>query len=116
MQPLLSLLSTYDPLAPVLAEQLAPSAVPMVRTPESRLLHAILEQAAFDLLSYCNAQRTVDLRIHYDAWRWMRSGDRTHPFSFVNVCETLGYCPAAVRGRCFALLRAARRPALGPPG
>ena len=63
----------------------------------TRLMHAVLEQAVRDLLRYRDAQCRVPRTIYRDAYRWVLSSDRSHPFSFVNLCEALGYWAPAVR-------------------
>jgi len=70
-----------------------------VRTAEARLIHALLEQAAEDLAVHRDARDPIGARLYRDAWRWVVSADRFHPFSFVNVCELLQYSPEAVRRR-----------------
>jgi hypothetical protein len=66
-------------------------------TGEQRLMAAILE----DAIGICCSSRpptsakarTLDRR----TWAWVRSDDRTWPFSFLRICEALGLAPSAVR-------------------
>jgi hypothetical protein len=37
--------------------------------------------------------RTLDRQ----TWAWVRSDDRTWPFSFLRICDALGLSPSAVR-------------------
>jgi hypothetical protein len=97
----------------VLPSQLQPA--PAVY-PAIRLMGAVLEQAVCDLATYRNATDALQRRLYLDAYAWTASGDRSHPFAFLNLCDALGYSPDAVRRR---VLGAAplRSDALGaPPG
>jgi hypothetical protein len=89
----------------VLPSQYFPHRLMCVDTPAARLMHAVLEQAAHDLLHYRSAEDPHDRQVFADAYRWLISDDRSHGFSFINLCETLGYSPSAVRR---SLLRATR--------
>ena len=66
-------------------------------TPERLLLVAMLEQAASDLSNFRFRPRRRAQRIYLDAYQWVTSDDRSHPFSFVNLCEALKLSPAALR-------------------
>ncbi len=81
------------------------------RTPSSRLAHAILEQAIDDL-AHPHRVKAFQQLAYRDAYWWVASSDVTHHFSFLNLCETLGYHADSVRA---ALLRSAPVPSLGPP-
>jgi hypothetical protein len=67
------------------------------RTPERTLLLAMLAQAANDLQRCRLDLRRRGRRIYGEAYRWVMSNDRSHPFSFVNVCEALKLSPVALR-------------------
>lgn len=66
-------------------------------TPERSLLLAMLEQAASDLSNFRFRPRRRAQRIYWDAYQWVMSNDRSHPFSFVNICEVLKLSPQALR-------------------
>jgi hypothetical protein len=66
-------------------------------TGEQRLMAAILE----DAIAVCGRPaapphekaRALDRQ----TWAWVRSNDRTWPFSFLRICEALSLSPSAVR-------------------
>jgi hypothetical protein len=64
-------------------------------TPESQLQVAILEQAVEDLRRPRRNRQSE--RSYREALGWMTSDNEGWPFSFVNVCLSLGLDPAAVR-------------------
>ena len=66
-------------------------------TPERSLLLAMLEQAASDLWNFRFRPRRKAQRMYLDAYQWVMSNDRSHPFSFVNICEALKLSPEALR-------------------
>lgn len=84
---------------PVMPEQYYRRPLLHAATPGARLMHAVLEQAVYDLLRYRSTRECWLYQSYCDAFRWTLSRDRSHPFSFVNLCETLGYSPTAVRVR-----------------
>jgi hypothetical protein len=68
-------------------------------SPERALVLAILEQALGDLEKYRYATRRRQQRLYMEAYKWVASDDREWPYSFVNLCETLGVSPESVRER-----------------
>ena len=70
---------------------------PAKLTPERSLLLAMLEQAVSDLWNYRFRPRRKAQRMYLDAYQWVMSSDRSHPFSFVNICEALELTPTALR-------------------
>ena len=77
------------------------------------MLHAVLEQAIDDLADLAHPERGKSWQhvAYRDASCWVASADVTHHFSFLNLCETLGYHAASVRA---ALLRRAPLPGSTP--
>ncbi len=71
--------------------------------PERRLMLAVLSDAI--VLVQSGAPRFAVRREIEDAERWVSSNDRAWPFSFVNVCDTLGIAFEPLRR---ALLRRRR--------
>lgn len=61
------------------------------------LLFAMLEQAALDLQSRRFGRRREARRNYSEARQWVTSNDRSHPFSFVNICEALKLSPDRTR-------------------
>jgi hypothetical protein len=61
------------------------------------LAYAILARAVMDLRPPGSRRSRAARRIHNDAYRWMLSNDRTYVFSFINVCEFLGFNPYVLR-------------------
>ncbi len=67
--------------------------------PALRLMIAVLEQAIDDLRAHRGAAELWRRQLYMDAYTWTASSDRSHAFTFLNVCEALGYSPSAVRRR-----------------
>ena len=63
------------------------------RTPEERLMAAVLEDAV-DVYRHPAYSRRRLLR---ETEEWFRSDDRSWPFSFGRICDTLGLDPRAIR-------------------
>jgi hypothetical protein len=103
-------MAAVEGLAPLLPEQLldAPQ-----RTPEQRLMAAVLEDAMRELArpagDWCGARARRRAEIE----AWFASDDVAWPFSFVNVCEALDLDVAGFRlrlgggpiGRCRGAVR-----------
>jgi len=66
-------------------------------TPERALLLAMLERTAADLRNFRYARQHANQRLYMDAYLWVSSDDRSHPFSFENVCEFLKLSPEHLR-------------------
>jgi hypothetical protein len=66
-------------------------------TPHRALLTGILDQAGEDLRRFRTATTTAERELYRDARCWLRSEDHTSPFSFLNVCRSLGRAPEEVR-------------------
>lgn len=68
-----------------------------LQVPEKRLMLAVLEDAVA-ILSRGSAVRGAGTRLAVDeVRRWYASEDRRWPFSFVNICEALGFDPSGMR-------------------
>jgi len=78
-------------------------------SPELALMRGVLEQALIDMRQHRDARYGWNRRVYYDAFHWVTATDRAHTFSFVNVCETLGLSPAAVRRRLLRESAATRK-------
>jgi hypothetical protein len=98
---------TGEPFLPV---QYAAMFRRRARSSGEMLAVAVLEQAIGDIRLYRGARRSRERRLYRDAHAWIDSNDRSHTFSFVNICEVLGLSPGALRA---ALLRG-RRPEVSP--
>ena len=68
-------------------------------SPERELAAAVLDAAVTDLQKYRYARRRGPQRMYWQAYQWVASRDREWPFSFVNICESLGLCPKVLRAR-----------------
>lgn len=66
-------------------------------TPERALLLAILERSAADLRNFRYARQRANQRLYMDAYLWVASDDRSHPFAFENVCDFLKLSPEHMR-------------------
>jgi hypothetical protein len=67
------------------------------QTPERELLLAMLERTAADLRNFRYARQHANQRLYMDAYLWVESTDRSHPFAFENVCEFLKLSPEHMR-------------------
>lgn len=72
-------------------------AQPPAATPEKELALGVLKQAARDLRRFRSATRGVRRELYLDAYDWINANDFSWPYSFVNVCKSLGFCPEVVR-------------------
>jgi hypothetical protein len=90
---------TRDIVAPdlVLPAQffLAPSIAE--RSPETRLMLAVLEDAVLTLLRHSSSDTSQSRRLVRDVIRWVDTRRSNWPFSFENICAVLGFDAAAVR-------------------
>jgi len=66
-------------------------------TPEKALLLSVLWQAILDLRKHRFARRRRYQRLYLEAYKWVASDDRSWPYSFVNICESLSLNPESVR-------------------
>ena len=66
-------------------------------TSRKDLATGILKQAGVDLRRFHGATSGLEREFYLDAYRWVRSDDCSWPFSFLNVCQTLGLAPETVR-------------------
>ena len=89
-------MSAVERLAPLLPEQLldAPQ-----RTPEQRLMAAVLEDAMRELTRPEGGWFGARARRRAELEAWFASDDVAWPFSFVNVCEALDLDVARFRSR-----------------
>src|SRR6266481_713552 len=90
--------------APLLPSQLA-RPKPDVLLPEKQLMVAVLAVALMDHQKYAPAHDPKGRRRPSAIEAWFASGDTGWPFSFVNICDTLGLDVASIR----AAVRACRR-------
>jgi len=67
-------------------------------TPERELVMVVLWQAASDLQKFRFAKFRKQQRLYMEAYKWVASDDRSWPYSFVNLCETLKLSPEYLRG------------------
>src|SRR5262245_24898552 len=68
-------------------------------SPETILAVSVLGQAANDLQTYRFARRRRNQRLYSEAYNWVASNDRSWPYAFVNLCETLRLSTESVRAR-----------------
>ena len=69
------------------------------RTPERELAVSVLAQAAMDIEKCRDLQHGRKRRIYREAYNWVASDDRSWPYSFLNLCDTLSLSPAFLRAR-----------------
>lgn len=70
--------------------------------PEKALAAGVLRQTAADLRRFREAKDTVGREFYADACAWLTSADREWPYSFRNICDSLGLDPETVREEIFA--------------
>jgi len=70
--------------------------------PERALAGGVLRQAASDLRRFRESKDAVGREIYRDARSWFNSSDTAWPYSFLNVCQSLGISPEEIRGEVFA--------------
>jgi hypothetical protein len=63
------------------------------------LMLAVLEDAVQCIQEGHHGRRFHARRLAAEAEAWVRSDHTSWPFSFVNICEVLGFDAGAVRGR-----------------
>jgi hypothetical protein len=69
------------------------------RSPEQRLMAAVLEDAMRELARRSEAWIGAAERRRAEVQAWVESDDVAWPFSFLNVCEALDLNPARLRRR-----------------
>lgn len=93
-----------------LPEQLESPRADSLISGERALMLAILE----DAIRCAQASGTGRQRMARDAQAWMRSRDRRWPFSFVNICETLGLPADRLRAAVLDRVQEMRRAMWNP--
>src|SRR5262244_2360813 len=68
-------------------------------TPERALALAVMWEAVLDLSKYRFAPRRRQQRLYWEAYQWVTSDDRSWPFSFCNLCDSLNLTVEPVRKR-----------------
>src|SRR5215813_669093 len=68
-----------------------------IREGEERLMLAVLESAVEDFQKYVLARKTRGKQLFQYAEDWFLEKDSEEPFSFENICETLGLHPDHIR-------------------
>src|SRR6476660_2020613 len=64
---------------------------------EKGLAAGILKQAARDVRRFRGATTAVEEELYRDAYSWIMANDFSWPFSFLNVCKSLGRVPDDLR-------------------
>ena len=81
-------------------------------TPERALALAVVWEAVLDLGKYRFAPRRRQQRLYWEAYDWVTSDNRSWPYSFVNLCDTIDLTPEPVRKQLLAeMAPAVERPA-----
>jgi hypothetical protein len=88
---------------PWLAPLLPPQLVYPHRSPEQRLMAAVLEDAMRELARPSEIWIGAAGRRRAEVQAWVESDDVAWPFSFLNVCDALDLNPAGVRRRIACL-------------
>jgi hypothetical protein len=77
-------------------------------TPERALALAVLWEAVADLGKFRFAARRRQQRLYWEAYNWVTSDDRSWPFSFANLCDTLNLTVEPVRKQLLGEMAPAR--------
>jgi len=104
-------------------EILVPMAIPPIQfqdiwsrskviSPERGLALAVVQEALNDLASHRFAKGRRGQRLYWQAYGWVAADDREWPFSFVNLCETLGLAVEPIRRRVLDPMRPTRASAV----
>ena len=75
---------------------------PQTSAPDKDLIAGVLNQAAYDLRRFRCARTRVEQELYFDAHTWITANDFSWPFSFLNVCQSLGLVPEMVREEVLA--------------
>ena len=75
------------------------------RSPEGRLLVAVLRNALLEFQDLVQSRRGEHDAQLAELWQWFFEPDDSWPFSFENVCEQLDLDPSCIRERLRALAR-----------
>ena len=111
--------SGHNPLSRLSREQLAaflnaesrntssahfstPRAEPVPPAAEKGLAVGVLKQAAYDLRRFRHANKGANRDLYLDAYSWITAHDFSWPYSFMNVCKLLDFCPEVVRAELLA--------------
>jgi len=78
---------------------------------EKRLMLAVLKDAIDIFLKHGDSTEPRTRRLYLETVEWIRADDGGAPFSFLNVCETLGLSPSCLRRGLARLAAAQRAPA-----
>jgi hypothetical protein len=70
--------------------------------PERALAAGVLRQTASDLRRFRESEDAVGREMYWDARSWFLSNDIEWPYSFLNVCHSLGIAPENIRDEVFA--------------
>jgi len=70
---------------------------PSERTPEHKLMAAVLEEAIRTFCRCAGARGARRRRLFREAAEWFASHDMSWPFAFANVCEALALEPEWIR-------------------
>jgi hypothetical protein len=84
-----------DPLLPAQYLDIFKSKPPL--DPEKTLMLAVLEDAVTCIRKYRSSSLGKGKRLFHDARDWIFADEEDWPFSFINVCETLGLNPGYLR-------------------
>jgi hypothetical protein len=79
-----------------------PPAEPPAPVPEKGLAAGVLKQAAYDLRRFHSATKGTKRELYFDAYTWITANDFSWPYSFMNVCKLLDFCPEVIRTELLA--------------
>lgn len=80
------------------------------QVPEHRLMLAVLEDALVTFQSGLKSSDPLRRQYFCEVGRWVKSTDSESPFSFENICSTLGLDPDYIRAGLCEMRRRAMQP------
>jgi len=84
------LFTSLSPQLPAVSERID-------KQPECRLMWAVLQDAIDTYAKHVDAKRPRHRRLFREVAEWIEEDDLTWPFSFINICHTLGLDPDYIR-------------------
>jgi hypothetical protein len=85
----------FDPLMP--AQWYADAGRGAAMQPEKRLMFAVLSDAVDIVMTPRGTTNIRRRMLFHETAAWIRSDDREWPYSFVNLCDALGFDPGRLR-------------------
>jgi hypothetical protein len=96
----------FDPVMP--AQWFADAGRAAAIQPEKRLMFAVLSDAVDIVMTAPGSTNVRRRMLFHETVAWIRSDDREWPYSFLNLCESLGFEPGRLRAGLARFIDAVR--------